>query len=117
MEIWQETRIRQVSAESKKTNHINKNIQRTPVPLLNQLGSIMLLPLILLVVAKVPGKRLLAPGAVDGVCDGREGRDGFVFSGVAEELGWSVEDQNIVKFITRYAASFGPYAIYASIQT
>lgn len=46
----------------------------------------MLLPLILLVVAEVALKGLLAPGAVDGVCDGGKGGDGLVFAWVAEEL-------------------------------
>jgi hypothetical protein len=33
----------------------------------------MLLPLVLLVIAEVARERLLAPGAVRGVCDGRKG--------------------------------------------
>lgn len=47
----------------------------------------MLLPLILLVIAEVTLKGLLAPWAVDGVCDRRKGRDGLVFARVAKELG------------------------------
>lgn len=48
----------------------------------------MLLPFFLRsgVLAKVALERLLAPGAIDGVCDRRKGADGFVFAGVAEEL-------------------------------
>ena len=46
----------------------------------------MFLPFSLLVLAEVAAEGLLAPGAVDRVRDGREGRDGFVFSGVTEEL-------------------------------
>jgi hypothetical protein len=46
----------------------------------------VLLPLVLLVVAKVALEGLLAPGAVCGVCDRREGRDGLVFTRVAKEL-------------------------------
>lgn len=46
----------------------------------------MLLPLILLVVAEVALEGFLAPGAVDGVCDGCEGGDGLVLARVAEEL-------------------------------
>lgn len=45
----------------------------------------------LLVVAKISAKRLLAPGAVDGVRDGGKGRNGLVFAGVAQEL---VQRQN-----------------------
>lgn len=50
----------------------------------------MLLPLVLLVIAKVALERLLAPWALGGVCDRREGRNRLVFAWVAEELGWSV---------------------------
>ena len=46
----------------------------------------MLLPFRLLVLAEVAVEGLLAPGTVDRVRDGGEGRDGFVFSGVTEEL-------------------------------
>jgi hypothetical protein len=46
----------------------------------------MLRPFRFLVFAEVAGERLLAPGTVDGVRDGRKGRDGFVFAGVTEEL-------------------------------
>jgi hypothetical protein len=85
-------RIRSVSLESqtrrkicKETDHVNENIQ-PPLPLLHQLGGIVLRPFRFLVFAEVAGERLLAPGAVDGVRDGRKGRDGFVFAGVTEEL-------------------------------
>lgn len=70
----------------KETHHINQNIQWTPTPLLNQLSSIVLLPLILLVVAKVALECLLAPGAVRRVRDRRERRDGLVLAWVTEEL-------------------------------
>lgn len=46
----------------------------------------MLLPLLLLVLAEVALESLLAPGTVDRVADGREGRNGLVLAGVAEEL-------------------------------
>lgn len=46
----------------------------------------MLRPFRFLVFAEVARERFLAPGAVDGVCDGRKGRDGFVFAGVTEVL-------------------------------
>lgn len=46
----------------------------------------MLLPLLLLVLAEVAAKGLLAPWAVDGVGDGCKGGDGLVLAGVAEEL-------------------------------
>lgn len=45
----------------------------------------MLLPL-LLVISQVSGEGLLAPGAVDGVGDGRKGGHRLVLAGVAEEL-------------------------------
>ena len=66
--------------------HVNENIQLRTVPFLDQLGCVVLLPLLLLVFAKVALERLLAPGAVDRVSDWGECRDGFVFAGVAEEL-------------------------------
>lgn len=66
--------------------HVNENIQLRTVPFLDQLGGVVLLPLLLLVFAKVALERLLAPGAVDRVGDWGECRDGFVFAGVAEEL-------------------------------
>jgi hypothetical protein len=65
--------------------HIDQEIQRS-LPFLNELRRVMLLPLLLVVLAKVPLECLLAPGAVDGVCDGRECGDGLVFPGVFEEL-------------------------------
>ena len=67
------------------TYHINKNIQWTTRPLLQQFSGIVLLPLCL-VIAKVPIKRLLAPETVDRVGDRRESGDGLVLSWVAEEL-------------------------------
>lgn len=67
------------------TYDINQCIQRTR-PFLNKLSGIVLLPLGLLVVAEVPVERLLAPGAVNRVRNGRERGDGFVFAGVAQKL-------------------------------
>lgn len=46
----------------------------------------MLLPLLLLVLAKVSLESFLAPWAVDGIGDGCECRDGLVHAGVLEEL-------------------------------
>lgn len=69
-----------------ETHHIDQNIQRTSTPLLNQFSSIVLLPLILLVIAKVALECLLAPGAVRRVRDRCESRDGLVLAWVAEEL-------------------------------
>lgn len=46
----------------------------------------MLLPLLLLVLAKVSLESLLAPRAVDGVGDGCECGDGLVHARVLEEL-------------------------------
>lgn len=46
----------------------------------------MLFPLGEVIFAKVTAERLLAPRAVDGVGDGRKGRDRLVFAGVSEEL-------------------------------
>lgn len=46
----------------------------------------MLFPFFLGVGAEVARKGLLAPGAVDGVADGRKCADGLVFAGVTEEL-------------------------------
>lgn len=69
-----------------ETHHINQNIQRAPTPLLNQLSSIVLLPLILLIIAEVALECLLAPGAVRWVRDRRERRDGLVLAWVTEEL-------------------------------
>lgn len=78
--------LRYTEEREEITHHINQDIQRTPTPLLNQLGSIVLLPLILLIIAEVALERLLAPGAVRRVRDRREGRDGLVLAWVTEEL-------------------------------
>jgi len=67
------------------TDHINQTIQRSLV-IFHQLRSIMLLPLLLILLAEVAFERLLAPRAVDRVCDGCDGGNGFVFTGVFEEL-------------------------------
>lgn len=78
--------MNRVKQNENETHHINQNIQRTATPLLNQLSSIVLLPLILLVIAEVSLERLLAPGTVDGVGDWRERRDRLVLARVTEEL-------------------------------
>lgn len=65
--------------------HVNEHIQRS-LPLLHELRCVVLLPLLLLVLAEVAAKGLLAPWAVDGVGDGCKGGDGLVLAGVAEEL-------------------------------
>jgi hypothetical protein len=68
------------------TYNINQDVQWATGPLLHQFSSIVLLPLILLVIAEVAIESLLAPGAVDWVCDWCKGRDRLVFAWVAEEL-------------------------------
>lgn len=67
------------------TYNVNKHIQRA-LPPLHQLRRIMLLPLLALVLPKVPSERLLAPLAIDRVRNGRERRHGLVHAGVAEVL-------------------------------
>lgn len=76
--------------EYKRTYHIDQDVKVLAAPLLEQLGSIVRFPLLLLVLAEVAAECLLAPGAVDGVADGRKGRDGLVLAGVTEELTISV---------------------------
>ena len=72
--------------EWRRTYHIDKNIQRLPLPLLHQLRRVMLCPLGLVVLAKVAPECFLAPGAIARVGDGGKGGDGFVFARVLEEL-------------------------------
>ena len=67
------------------TYHVDENVQRA-LPLLDELSRIVLLPLLLLVLAKVSLECSLTPWAVDGVGDGRKGGDGLVLAGVLEEL-------------------------------
>lgn len=67
------------------TYHINKHLQRT-LPLLHELGRIVLLPLLLLVLAKVALESFLPPGCVDRVGNGRKSGYGLVHSRVLEEL-------------------------------
>lgn len=67
-----------------KTYHINQYVQGSPIPFLDQLGGVVVSPLGL--VAQIPGKGFLAPGAFAGVGDGGEGGHGFVFAWVLEEL-------------------------------
>lgn len=73
-----------------KTYNINQNIQWPTRPLLNQLRSIVLLPLLLRFIPEVAFERLLAPGRVDGIGDGCKRRDGLVFAGVTEVLSQSI---------------------------
>lgn len=68
------------------THHVNQNVHLLTFPLLDQLGGIVLLPLLQVVLAEVPLEGLLAPGAVDGVGDRSERRDRLVFAGVFQEL-------------------------------
>jgi hypothetical protein len=56
----------EISVGSRNTDHINEYLQRA-LPVLHELRRVMLLPLLLLVLSKVPLERLLAPRAVDGV--------------------------------------------------
>lgn len=76
------------AVEYRETYHVNQNFKIalvTRVPL-QQLCSIVLLPLLLLVLAEVALEGLLAPGAVDGVRNWRECRDRLVFARVAKVL-------------------------------
>lgn len=77
---------REANSRRSNTYHVNQDLERVTLPLLDELGGVMLLPLLQLVLAEVALERLLAPGAVDRVGDGCKGRDGLVFAGVAEEL-------------------------------
>ena len=77
--------ILRLGGPEKKTYNINQRIQRTR-PFLDEFRGIVLAPLGLVVVTKVPIKCLLAPGAVTRVRDGGECADGLVFAGVTEEL-------------------------------
>lgn len=67
------------------TNHIDQDVERT-LPLLDELGSVVLAPLLFLILAKVPREGLLAPVAVRGVRNRSERGDGLVLSGVLQEL-------------------------------
>lgn len=70
---------------SEGTYDVYQQIQRS-FPLLNQFRRVVLLPLLLLILAEIALERLLAPGGVDGIRDGREGAARFVFARVSEEL-------------------------------
>jgi hypothetical protein len=72
-------------ASGSSTHHIDEHLQR-PFPLLDKLGRIVLLPLLLLVLAKVPLECLLSPRALDRVRDRSECGDGLVLARVLEEL-------------------------------
>lgn len=66
-------------------HHVDEHLQRT-LPLLDKLCCIVFLPLLLLILAKVPLESFLAPWTIDRVGDGREGGHGFVHARVLEEL-------------------------------
>lgn len=66
------------------TYHVDEYVEWSTIPLLNQLCSIMVRPLRLII--QIPRKRLLSPRAFAGVGDGGVGGHGFVFPGVFEEL-------------------------------
>jgi hypothetical protein len=67
------------------THHIDKHLQWA-LPLLDKLCRVVLLPLLLLVLAKVSLECLLAPVAVDRVRDWCKCGHGLVHTGVLEEL-------------------------------
>ena len=67
------------------THHINQQLQRA-LPLLHQLGGIVLPPLGLVLLTEVALEGLLPPGAVDGVGNGREGGSRLVLARVLQEL-------------------------------
>lgn len=70
------------------TYDIDQHIQRIflPVPCLDEFRGVMFRPLGLVLVAEIAAKGLFAPIALAGVGDRGEGRDGFVFVRVFEEL-------------------------------
>ncbi len=59
------------------TDHVDQHLQVALLPSFDQLGGVVVLPRSA-VLAQVAGERLLAPGAVAGVGDGREGADAAV---------------------------------------
>ena len=67
------------------THHIYQTIQAALIPF-HQLRGIMLLPLLPVLLPKVPFECFLAPGAIDGVGNGCKRGHRFVFGGVFEEL-------------------------------
>lgn len=68
----------------RETYHVNQNIKRT-FPLFDQLGGIVFFPL-LVIVAEVSVEGFLAPGAIDRVRNGCEGRYRLILSWVFQEL-------------------------------
>lgn len=70
---------------SSVTYDVDEHIQRT-LPLLNKLGSVVLCPLLLLVLAEISRKGFLAPVAVAGIGNWSEGGDRLVLARVLEEL-------------------------------
>lgn len=67
----------------------------TAFPLPNQLGRVVLPPLVFRVLAKVPAEGLLTPRRIDGIGDWGQGRDGFVEVWVFEIL---VNERRFRKF-------------------
>ena len=67
------------------TYNVDEHIQRT-LPLLDELGGIVLCPLLLLVFTEITGEGFLAPVTVAGVGDRCECGDGLVLAGVLQEL-------------------------------
>lgn len=70
---------------SSTTYNVDEHIQRA-LPLLDELGSVVLCPLLLLVLAEVSGEGFLAPVAVAGVGNWSEGGDRLVLARVLQEL-------------------------------
>lgn len=81
---------RSLGKDGSFTYHIDQQIQRA-LPPLHQLRRVVLLPPLRVPLAEIASEGFLAPGAVDGVGDGREGGHGLVFARVFEELqpAWS----------------------------
>jgi hypothetical protein len=77
----------------KLTYNIDENVER-PLGLANQLCCVVVPPL-LAVFAEVARKRLLSPGAVARVRDGRKGRTRLVLARVPQELKRSAESKTI----------------------
>lgn len=76
------------------TYHVDQNAEILAAPFLEQLSGIVLLPLLLLVLAKVALECLLAPGAVDWVADRSKRGDRLVLARITEELFNSISIQN-----------------------
>ena len=95
------------------TYDVNQHVQ-WPLPLLNEFRGVMLLPL-LLVVSKVSSKCLLAPLAVDRVCNGSKGRYRLVLAGVFKEL--EPKPYNVSPKFSKYIANFFPPCVFQESGT